>query len=98
MRSTGQVLVGAGKLIDPRRLAHVFVSPRVRAGATLELLVGSVEKERLLRDGRITVTEDIAEWDYGEYEGLTPKQIGEGRRARGLGRWDIWTEGCEGGE
>lgn len=44
------------------------------------------------------VTEAVREWDYGEYEGLTSKQIREMRRERGEGEWDIWRDGCPGGE
>ncbi|MET3808633.1 broad specificity phosphatase PhoE [Nakamurella sp. UYEF19] len=35
----------------------------------------------------------VAEFDYGDYEGLTGKQIR--RRAPG---WDIWHHGCPDGE
>ena len=48
------------------------------------------------------VTEDIREWDYGDYEGKTSPQIREERREKGIGgadgEWDIWREGCPGGE
>lgn len=44
------------------------------------------------------VTEAVREWDYGEYEGLTSKQIREMRREKGEGEWDIWRDGCPGGE
>jgi len=45
------------------------------------------------------VTEDIREWDYGEYEGKTSPQIREERKAKGLSEsWDIWHDGCPGGE
>ena len=50
---------------------------------------------------RVTYTEDIAEWDYGDYEGLKVGEIRDLRKARGLDRdrkWDIWRDGCEGGE
>ena len=94
--ATAATLVGAGKLLDPSRLAHVFVSPRKRATRTLELLLsGTIEKQN------ITATEDIAEWDYGDYEGLKAGEIRDLRNERGLDtvrKWDIWRDGCEGGE
>ena len=93
----------------------MFCSPRQRAKKTLELLLlggggggdgdgGEMERERERMEGRTTVTttEEIAEWGYGDYEGLTTTEIREGRRGRGLdgggGKWDIWRDGCEGGE
>ncbi len=39
------------------------------------------------------VDNDLAEWDYGEYDGKTTAQI----RARNAG-WDLWREGGPGGE
>lgn len=92
------MLVGAGKLIDPSRLAHVFCSPRNRAVATLDLLLGGEGKERLEAEGKLTTTGDITEWDYGKYEGITPTQINERRKEEGLGKWNIWVEGCPEGE
>jgi len=48
---------------------------------------------------RVEVTEDIREWDYGDYEGITSAEIRDQREAAGLDRaWDIWTDGCPGGE
>lgn len=44
------------------------------------------------------VTEDIREWDYGDYEGLTSAQIREQRAKAGEKVWDIWRDGCPGGE
>ena len=38
-------------------------------------------------------TEEVREWDYGDYEGLTPVQIKEKDRY-----FDIWRTGCPGGE
>ncbi|KKY22436.1 putative phosphoglycerate mutase family protein [Diplodia seriata] len=46
----------------------------------------------------IQVTDAICEWDYGDYEGLTSAQIREQRAERGEGPWDIWRDGCPGGE
>jgi probable phosphoglycerate mutase len=37
--------------------------------------------------------DDLMEWDYGEYEGITTKEI----RATRPG-WDLWTEGVPAGE
>jgi len=44
------------------------------------------------------VYEGIREWDYGNYEGLTSQTIREQRNAKGEGEWDIWRDGCPGGE
>ena len=50
-------------------------------------------------DARVTVTADIREWDYGAYEGITSAEIRAQRAARGEKLpWDIWTDGCPGGE
>jgi broad specificity phosphatase PhoE len=38
-------------------------------------------------------TDDLLEWDYGEYEGITTAQIRESRPD-----WYLWRDGCPGGE
>jgi broad specificity phosphatase PhoE len=65
------------------RPALVLCSPRLRARRTAELagLTGTV------------VDADLAEWDYGEYEGLTIAQIRAGRPG-----WTIWDGDPPGGE
>lgn len=41
----------------------------------------------------------MREWDYGDYEGLTSATIRAQREAAGApATWDIWSEGCPGGE
>ena len=66
-----------------RTFAAVLSSPRRRAVETAELA-----------GLRITdIDGDLAEWHYGEYEGLTTVQIREIRPG-----WDLWTDGCTGGE
>lgn len=92
------MLVGPGKLIDPARLAHVFCSPRRRAVTTFGLLLGDEARSQLAAEDKITMTDGITEWDYGAYEGLTPSEINIKRKEQGLGKWNIWVEGCEGGE
>ena len=50
---------------------------------------------------KVEKTEEIAEWDYGDYEGKLIKEIRAMRKERGLDKemeWDIWRDGCEGGE
>jgi broad specificity phosphatase PhoE len=62
----------------------VLTSPRRRARETAELAGFA---------GRGEVTEDLAEWDYGEYEGLTTAEI----RAEEPD-WTIFTHAAPGGE
>ncbi|KAK9774607.1 putative Sedoheptulose 1,7-bisphosphatase [Seiridium cardinale] len=97
-RGTGEMLVGPGKLIDPSKLAHVFCSPLQRAVVTLDLLLGDEAKDKLKAENKLSLTEDIAEWNCGTYEGKTPAEIKASREERGLPKWNIWEEGCEGGE
>jgi probable phosphoglycerate mutase len=50
---------------------------------------------------KVEFTEDIAEWGYGAYEGLFGMEIIAHRKGEGLDTehpWDIWKDGCEGGE
>ena len=50
-------------------------------------------------NAKVQITEDIREWDYGHYEGMTSGQIREELRQKGESeRWDIWRDGCPGGE
>ena len=62
----------------------VWSSPRLRARETAAL-AGF--------DGRLELHDDLVEWDYGDYEGLTTAQI----RDRDPG-WQLWRDGCPGGE
>ncbi len=65
-----------------RRFVAVWSSPLRRALETARL-AGFEPSER----------DDLMEWDYGEYEGLTSAQIRERRPD-----WDLWRDGCPGGE
>jgi broad specificity phosphatase PhoE len=65
------------------------------------MLLGDTHKDKFVKEGKIDITEDIAEWDYGDYEGLRPDEIRSKRKEKGLDKdkaWDIWSDGCEGGE
>jgi len=67
------------------------------AGRSFELVASSPRK-RALRTAQLAgfdaaVDDDLAEWDYGELEGLTTDEI----RAR-LPGWAIWTGPWPGGE
>ena len=63
---------------------HVFVSPRQRARQTCDLAgLGAMAQ----------ISEDLAEWDYGDYEGLRSEEI---RRQRA--DWSIYRDGCPNGE
>lgn len=68
--------------LTPADFGLVLSSPRTRALETARLAGFSPE-----------VDERLAEWNYGEYEGLTSAQIRE--RVPG---WRIWTHPLPGGE
>jgi len=76
--------VAVGKLLTGRTFDHVFSSPMGRARET-GVLAGFGD--------RIQVHEGLREYDYGEYEGLTTREIWE----RHLG-WELFHDGCPGGE
>ncbi len=61
----------------------VLCSPRSRALRTAELAGLTVT----------AVDNDLAEWNYGEYEGVTTAEIRERRPD-----WSLWTDGAPGGE
>ena len=67
-----------------RSFALVLCSPLLRARETC-MLAGFGEVA--------VISNDLHEWDYGEYEGLTTPQIWERRPD-----WDLWRDGCPGGE
>ncbi|GGQ61969.1 histidine phosphatase family protein [Couchioplanes azureus] len=73
----------AGERLRGRAFAAVISSPRRRAARTAELAGLAVTE----------TTEDLAEWHYGDYEGITTATIRETRPS-----WSLWTDGCPGGE
>jgi broad specificity phosphatase PhoE len=84
LTATGEAQArGLRDLLARVRPAYVMSSPRERAVATARIAGLSVD----------AVDEDLAEWDYGDYEGLTTAQIRE--RVPG---WTVWTHICPNGE
>ena len=63
---------------------HVLTSPARRAQRTCALASFSESAE---------VEPDLAEWDYGEYEGRTSCDIRQDRPG-----WNVFRDGCPGGE
>jgi probable phosphoglycerate mutase len=73
-----------GAALRKRTFVLVLVSPLRRARETCAL-AGFGDQAQ--------VRDDLHEWDYGDYEGLTTPQIREQRPA-----WSLWTDGCPHGE
>lgn len=118
VKSSGSLLVGCGKYLDPSQVQKVFVSPRQRATRTFQLLFAGQNKtidytgvklvagvdEHIFGggEGSIEVTEQVAEWDYGEYDGMLAADVRKVRKEKGIDapdfEWNVWRDGCEGGE
>jgi broad specificity phosphatase PhoE len=77
---------------DARRLAE-------RLGSTRIDMVLSSPRKRALRTAELAgfadveVDPDLAEWDYGDYEGVTSEEI-----RRQQPGWEVWTHPTPGGE
>jgi broad specificity phosphatase PhoE len=71
-------------VLTSKTFALVLTSPLRRAHETCDL-AGLGENAE--------IDCDLVEWNYGEYEGLTPKQIHTSRPG-----WLIFNDGCPGGE
>ena len=70
-------------LLQRREIGRVVTSPLRRAVRTAELAgLGSA-----------TTEPDLAEWDYGAYEGITTVEIRQDRP-----QWDLWTDGVPPGD
>ena len=71
-------------LLAPDPFELVLCSPAQRARETCELSgLGAAAQMR----------DELWEWDYGDYDGLTSAQIHERRPD-----WNLWRDGCPGGE
>ncbi len=76
--------VAIGDWLVGKEFSLTLVSPRQRARETCRI-AGFLSKAE--------VDDNLAEWDYGEFEGRTTTDI---RRERP--GWSVWTEGPLGGE
>ncbi|MEU6077312.1 histidine phosphatase family protein [Micromonospora sp. NPDC047074] len=71
------------RFLAGRRFAAVLTSPRVRARHTAQLAGLTVDR----------TDDDLAEWNYGAYEGRTAADIRDDHPT-----WSVWADGCPGGE
>jgi len=77
-------VAGLRRVLAVDEFARVFTSPLRRARETCEVAgFGEVAEDRA----------ELAEWDYGEYEGRTTADI----RVDEPG-WSLWADGAPGGE
>jgi broad specificity phosphatase PhoE len=65
--------------------SRVLSSPRLRARTTCQLAG--------FGPANVELAPDLAEWDYGDYEGLRTADIRKQHPA-----WDVWQDGCPNGE
>src|SRR5690349_9727113 len=72
-----------GDRLAGRDFVAVIASPRKRALRTAELAGLTVTE----------ISDDLVEWNYGEYEGITTATIRQSRPT-----WSLWTDGAPGGE
>jgi len=71
-------------ILNARSYSAVLTSPRLRARSTCTWAgLGATA----------VVDADLAEWDYGDYEGLRTDDIHLTRPG-----WNVWRDGCPGGE
>jgi len=69
-----------GPVLSQQQFAAVFSSPLQRAQRTCELAG--------LGD-QMQICDDIIEWNYGDYEGITTATIRET-----VPDWTVWSHGC----
>ena len=75
---------GLAPKLDGEPFELVLCSPLMRARQTCELAGFGARAEAF---------EDLVEWNYGDYDGLTTPEI------RAIDpHWDLWRDGCPGGE
>ncbi len=84
--------------VQQARRAGIVLS-RLRGTDVPPTLVLSSPRQRALRTAELAglhvdeVTEELAEWDYGDYEGLTTSEV-----RQKVPNWTIWSHPVPGGE
>jgi len=73
-----------GKRLSVTQFTRVFSSPSQRSRRTCALVASNM---------RLEIEPDLAEWNYGDYEGGRTADIRKGRP-----NWNIFRDGCPGGE
>ena len=73
-----------GRYLTSIAFTHVLTSPLKRAQQTCQLVGVGQEPE---------IEPDLAEWDYGDYEGKRTEDIHKVRP-----NWNVFEDGCPGGE
>lgn len=85
LSDTGRAAAGRIRdVVSGTSFAMVLTSPLKRARETCAIAG---------LDEHAVVVDDLREWDYGDYEGLTTAEIRAGRPD-----WSLWRDDCPGGE
>jgi broad specificity phosphatase PhoE len=79
-----KMAIALGDRLKGMSFTTVLTSPLKRAYRTCELAGFA---------GQAKIDPDLVEWNYGQYEGLTSKQIHAERAG-----WNLFHDGCPGGE
>lgn len=95
--------VGVCRKINPNHVKYIFASPQTRVTQTIDAMKAELrsrcdETQGLQKFLELPIeqVDDLREWDYGSYEGLTKADIGDQRQQRGLlDQWSVWTHGCQ---
>lgn len=88
VKRTATHLIGSDKMIDPSNISKIYVSPRARAQETLKLL-------NLPSQIPVETTELLAEFNYGDYEGMKTSEI---KQLTGNDKWETWVDHAPGAE
>jgi broad specificity phosphatase PhoE len=98
-KHTGRTDVPLTRRGERQAVAAGSVINELRGAAAPPVLVLCSPRQRAVRTARLAgfevdaTDDELAEWDYGDYEGLTTPQI----RERHPG-WTVWTQPSQGGE